>query len=216
MLHIPILTQSGVLTNHFLIWQQSLETKMTENGANNESSSSAKMMTVKKKKGKKRRRVSKHIIANNNNSKSAANNDDTNVVAVVPSRKKPKTSKQVKDPKEAISYLEQWKKAREDWKFNKNTQSWLIRHMYDASVIGKHDYEVLLEYLQDSHTDVQKRLCQDATQRALRYQQHVAGNTNNGDNNEDETYQKMDEHNKRKEYKRARKLLDVISPEKLK
>lgn len=172
--------------------------------AKNEASSK----TVKKTKGKKRRRVSKHIIVNKAKSAAGPTNDQDHGDSSSPSSSKSK-SKKVKDPQEAIAYLEQWKKSRGNWKFNKNTQSWLIRHMYDASLISKHDFEVLLEYLQDSHADVKRRLCQDATQRAVRYQRHVEAKPNTTDKN-DEAYQKMNEHEKRKEYKRARKLLDAL------
>jgi WKF domain len=133
------------------------------------------------------------------------------------SAKKRSKDKHVKDPKEAMAYLEQWKVARGEWKFNKNTQSWLIRHMYDAALVPKHTFQVLLEYLHDCHDDGKKRLCLDATQRAVRYQRHVEGGAsdnatskNHDDRQKDETYRKMDEHDKRKEYKRARKLLDAI------
>jgi WKF domain len=132
------------------------------------------------------------------------------------SAKKRSKDKHVKDPKEAMAYLEQWKVARGEWKFNKNTQSWLIRHMYDAALVPKHTFQVLLEYLHDCHDDAKKRLCLDATQRAVRYQRHVEGasdnvtSKNHDDQQKDETFQNMDEHDKRKEYKRARKLLDAI------
>lgn len=207
----------------------------------NESSSSSKsiIMTTKKNAKKKRRRVSKHIL---NSSKTRAagggastrsqeddgrgtNGDGPPVAAAATAKKqqRSKNNKHVKDPKEAMAYLEQWKVSRGlDWKFNKNTQSWLIRHMYDAALVSKHTFEVLLEYLQDCHADVKKRLCIDATQRAVRYQRHAEKNAD-GDKNRyndndtaavdvraDESFQQRDEHDKRKEYKRARKLLDAL------
>jgi hypothetical protein len=215
----------------------------------NESSSSKSKITMATKKNakKKRRRVSKHIL-NNAKTRAAAgggastrsqeddgrgtNGDGPPVATAAATAKKQqqrsKNNKHVKDPKEAMAYLEQWKVSRGlDWKFNKNTQSWLIRHMYDAALVSKHTFEVLLEYLQDCHADAKKRLCMDATQRAVRYQRHAekndGGDTNRSHDNDaatvdvpaDESYQQKDEHDKRKEYKRARKLLDALQQKQL-
>jgi hypothetical protein len=210
---------------------------------NESSSSKSIIMATKKNAKKKRRRVSKHIL---NSAKTRAagggastlsqdddgrgtNRDGPPVATAAATAKKQqqrsKNNKHVKDPKEAMAYLEQWKVSRGlDWKFNKNTQSWLIRHMYDAALVSKHTFEVLLEYLQDCHADAKKRLCMDATQRAVRYQRHTEKNDGGDDKNRshdddaapavdvraDDSYQQRDEHDKRKEYKRARKLLDAL------
>jgi hypothetical protein len=213
----------------------------------NESSSSKSMiMATKKNAKKKRRRMSKHIL-NSAKTRATASGGTTSIrsqeddgrgtngdgppvatAAATAKKQQPrsKNNKHVKDPKEAMAYLEQWKVSRGlDWKFNKNTQSWLIRHMYDAALVSKHTFEVLLEYLQDCHADAKKRLCMDATQRAVRYQRHTEKNDGGDDTNRrhdddaapatvdvraDESFQQKDEHDKRKEYKRARKLLDAL------
>lgn len=166
--------------------------------------------------------------------------------------KKNKKNNHVKDPKEAHNYLTTWKNkdaAPGVWKFNKNTQSWLIRKMYDAEMIPKAIFAILMEYLAGLHgKETIDRIYQDALRRILRYKEwekksdvngdgDVDENKNgNGDNekdgenepaedkttttdndnndddddNDEDRFQKLNAHDKRKEYKRARKVHDVI------
>lgn len=51
----------------------------------------------------------------------------------------------VKDPVEAAQYLVVWD-TREDggWRFNKSTQSWLIRHMYERDKVNHLERMLLL------------------------------------------------------------------------
>jgi hypothetical protein len=177
-------------------------------------------------------------------------------------------AKKTKDPNEASSYLSLWKYDRstttkekdqnKQWKFNKNTQSWLLRHMYNPTKVPKHTFALLLEYLQngENNVGVQNRVLEEAKFRARRYkefekqiqqQQHseilqekegienvgVQGKEKNAQDDDtinkregerteissvskqvvgvDSTlWKEMDEHEKRKEYKRARKVLDAF------
>ena len=54
---------------------------------------------------------------------------------------------------EGVQYLRGWK-AKEDgkkgaeWKFNKRIQTRLLRHMFDHKEVPKHDFTILLEYLE--------------------------------------------------------------------
>ena len=151
-----------------------------------------------------------------------------------PKRKKKK--KKEKDPSEAASYLQTWNDKRDKWKFNKNTQSWLIRHMYDSERVSKATFGILLEYLKGGGEATTQRVRGDATQRALRYKEYEK-NKKDGDDEEesddtgkdteeqadsvdaggedDETrWKKLNDHDKRKEYKRARKTLDVLKESK--
>ena len=220
-------------------------------------------VTPKKKKGKKRR-ISKHI-ADAAKNKSATNpqqvvvdepkNADTATntpaVAVVAKKHKRRKTSAVKDPAEAATYLMAWQKQHEQnggsesasggWKFNKNTQSWLIRHMYEADKVSKANFEVLLDYLKAGDQNTIQRCREDATRRALRYQKLTtssaapptnpedsvknssdaavtkpqddgdAANASRQVEDEEERWNKLDEHEKRKEYKRARKVLDQLS-----
>jgi hypothetical protein len=47
---------------------------------------------------------------------------------------KGKANDHVKDPAEATLYLEQWD-AGAGWRFNKSTQAWILRHMYQKDKV---------------------------------------------------------------------------------
>lgn len=160
----------------------------------------------------------------------------------VSSRKK--SSLVVKDPSEALMYLTRWKETQQPtqpvgksgkmpeakstngspdgWKFNKNTQSWLIRHMYEAKYVSKNTFILLLEYLQSLQGKSRVRVRDDALRRAHRYQRHHKANAQPIDHPmgsqhmdadtllEQTRWDQLNEHDKRKEYKRARKILEEL------
>ncbi len=175
--------------------------------------------------------------------------------------KKRKKNSHVKDPEEATAYLNNWKLSKGgknsdvgsvggsgDWKFNKNTQSWLIRHMYECEKVSKSTFSILLDYLEGLEGNITKeRIRTEATRRARRYKDHCHSNTqqcsekneesadnhnppdagkkddkivsrkSDGDKKEMEEEEeeesrwiKLSDNEKRKEYKRARKILDLL------
>lgn len=201
-----------------------------------------------KKKGKKRK-ISKHIAdAKMKNVKLDSTDtgiNDSSNVTVIPTTavltttpsKKQKLAKHTKDPVDVEGYLMAWKKQQDlmsdgsstsrmttTWKFNKNTQSWLIRHLYDSTKISKSIFAIALQYFLKSNINVQQRLRDDATQRAIQYQQHqqekgTTNQINDGIDNDDSNANRNEkedspevllEKNQRKEYKRARKILDTL------
>jgi WKF domain len=181
-------------------------------------------------------------------------------------RRKRKTISQMKDPGEAASYLKAWKASKtgittdgatplggpaDAWKFNKNTQSWLIRHMYEFDKVPKGTFSILQEYLKGLEgTLTKERIRTEATWRARRYKEHCnakqkdgiteeSGDGHNPDcggekehvnttpreksnvrdpavsskeeiEEEETRWINLDEREKRKEYKRARILLDLL------
>lgn len=202
------------------------------------------------KQTRKKKRVSKHVLQ----AQEARKVDRPNAVDLpVPTQdepkkiseiqpKKPKKSK-TKDPIEAASYLSAWKhrEAGGAWKFNKNTQSWLIRHMYEADKVAKATFVIMLEYLKGLPVNLRSRVVEVAEKRAVRYKEFEktvtdkyeigADKTNEkdqeagdvkkdlvesvqerDDNGEDDDsrWKRLDEHHKRKEYKRARKILEIL------
>jgi hypothetical protein len=217
---------------------------------------------------KKKRKISKHVLQAQDDKlkqKQEPPEEDADGVTVVPpppqltpatkqktsaaaAKKVVSSSKKnakIKDPAEAASYLSQWKRHNDGdesvWKFNKNTQSWLIRHMYEADKLSKTTFATLLGYLRGlKGGDAKTRILQEATRRAVRYKEYEKAQDEQGedsednDNNEntktkeidtadtaanpalteeeeeDARWNKLDDHDKRKEYKRARKILDVI------
>jgi hypothetical protein len=77
--------------------------------------------------------------------------------------KKPKgpTKKQTapsNDINPALEYLRQWKTSRESWKFNKNHQSALIKHIFEPNAIPASDIDAFYEYVRDLKGFVRKRL----------------------------------------------------------
>lgn len=172
---------------------------------------------------------------------------------VKPKKKKRRRRKKacpVKDPKEAQSYLSLWQQQQKEgnndaalWKFNKNTQSWLIRNMYDVEKLPKGSFSILISYLEGLKGASRQRVQEDAMSRALRYkdweknkqssetekieadanieqnQESVEknsnqSNTDNDDEDNEETeerrWKSLGDSSKRKEYKRARKIIDTM------
>lgn len=142
-----------------------------------------------------------------------------------------KSSSRTKDPEEASSYLTLWNYDRTNntktWKFNKNTQSWLLRHMYDFDKISKTTFSLMVEYLCQGGDKAKSRVEEEAKRRARRYKEwekKQQGEDEDGSNEaekvvkstddeklaEDAAWKDMDDHDKRKEYKRARKVLDSL------
>jgi hypothetical protein len=183
-------------------------------------------------------------------------NSKTNKASTSTSASK-KKNKKIKDPNEVANYLTQWKRNCDGhesvWKFNKNTQSWLIRHMYEADKLSKASFSLLLEYLNGlKGGDAKSRILTEATRRAIRYKEYEKvrdelgekGGSNTGnavergagagaapgtdpegettttttttqpslteEQEEEARWNKLDDHDKRNEYKRARKILDVL------
>ncbi|KAL7538466.1 hypothetical protein ACHAXR_008562 [Thalassiosira sp. AJA248-18] len=150
-----------------------------------------------------------------------------------------------RDPDIGSSYLSLWnydrRNSTKQWKFNKNTQSWLLRHMYDSDKVTKTTFATLVDYLCQGGDRAMSRVEEDAKMRARRYKDWEKreqlkkkeaeggddGEENNGaDKNGveikgkekkkqsssegDASWNGMDDHDKRKEYKRARKVLDAL------
>lgn len=179
--------------------------------------------------------------------------DDINVSSTSKSGKKrlrkSKKSKRIKDPSVAALYLNNWKLYKLDstvtWKFNKNTQSWLLRHMYEPTKVAKDVFSLLIEYIVAAKSEsIINRIVHDATKRALRYKQYEMNKSGGIDDKQLVTvppaspmkedveplsatkrqiqeeqedviadtirWNSLDEHDKRKEYKRARKVLDTL------
>ena len=222
--------------------------------------------TTKQRAARKKKRISKHVLASKNKTPQGedqgangldllppvVNNNNNNNTKT---KKRERTNKKrviTKDPLEAALYLSSWKKQRHpnnnnngnngpEWKFNKNTQSWLVRHMYEPDKVPKSVFDLLLEYLGGlTGQTTKQRVWQDAKRRAKRYKEYEktttttttnAATTNketnqetaptttittNDNNNDDDDspsssmWEKLDAHGKRKEYKRARKILDLL------
>ncbi|KAG9276188.1 hypothetical protein AMEX_G8478 [Astyanax mexicanus] len=49
---------------------------------------------------------------------------------------------------QALSYLTCWSEKREEWKFQKTRQVWLLQHMYDSEKVSDDHFAVLLSYVE--------------------------------------------------------------------
>ena len=185
--------------------------------------------TAKRRQKRKKKRISKHILESRERNK---NNNNEETTTTTESNTQSTTTKQQheKDPNEASNYITMWKQREHGgWKFNKNTQSWLIRHMYEAEKVTKTTFSTLMEYFVDLKGNTRDRVKEDATRRALRYKQWETNSStqekntdkqsegkkeeNNNDTTTSEDAKKWSElsdHDKRKEYKRARKVLETL------
>lgn len=95
-----------------------------------------------------------------------------------PSKKQQKKQKQLQqaqaaDVTPALEYLRQWKASRDSWKFSKNLQSTLIKHIFEADVIPAADSDIFYEYIRDLRGLVRDRLRQTAME--IRAQDVSAG-----------------------------------------
>ncbi|XP_074137226.1 protein cholesin isoform X3 [Sminthopsis crassicaudata] len=48
----------------------------------------------------------------------------------------------------ALDYLTSWANKREEWKFQKTRQTWLLLHMYDSNKVPDKHFSILLDYLE--------------------------------------------------------------------
>lgn len=124
------------------------------------------------------------------------------------------------------------------WKFNKNMQSWLIRKMYNSELLPKAYFTIMLSYLEGLQGDSMKeRVYEDAVRQIMRYKEWEKNGSksveeeeeeeeendgkkgkDNGDDDEDDSseeidnkrFKKLDAKEKRKEYKRARQVHDIM------
>ena len=191
-------------------------------------------MGDKAKNGHKKKHVSKHVLKAREEKPIPGKNPEPSPGAVsMTTKRKQRKNRHVKDPIEAATYLSQWKDSKSGketgWKFNKNTQSWLIRHMYDADKVPKSVFTLLLEYLEGLEGKATTTwLRSDASRRALRYKDYEKGKNTEGhpekntdteghtsksiDEREEESrWENLNDHEKRKQYKRARKILEIAS-----
>ena len=199
-------------------------------------------MGAGKNKSHRKKRISKHVIQAEERRKQTevekqlllAAENGTSTTPSTPStpteeKTEPTNNAKTKDPEEAASYLTLWKYDQtnntKSWKFNKNTQSWLQRHMYEGDKVSKTTFATLVDYLMQGGDRLLSRVEEDAKMRARRYKEWEKKKENSttdettGETKEDSkstsaaddtTWNNLDDHDKRKEYKRARKVLDSI------
>ncbi|GMI13119.1 hypothetical protein TrVE_jg2574 [Triparma verrucosa] len=195
----------------------------------------------------KKKNVAKHILkasamkrstegsAGDDAMVAKGSNDPDGEASTPPPQKKKKRrepNKHTKDPSEASNYLVTWalhkKGEPSPWKFNKNTQSWLLRHMYNDSLVNKSTFKALLEYSVGLGEKAKEQKLEEAGKLIEAYKEWEKTEGAEGDGEggegggeekgEEKEEVKYDGHNfdacggkmKRKVYKRARLMFDVL------
>ena len=221
---------------------------------------------AKKKSAKRKNQISKHVLkSRQDDAKLEASDLIEGRSKSLVKRSNSTTKSNTKYPEDVALYLTRWKasksedpsiRASSSWKFNKNTQSWLIRHMYEIDKVPKSTFLLLLDYLKGLEGKFTiNRITTDASRRCRRYKEYCKHNvttsttdtkeeTGKSENrtdfsisnpdlgdgqNDDSTinrnklsdrnaeieleellWRNLDDHQKRKQYKRARKILDML------
>lgn len=75
---------------------------------------------------------------------------------------KPQTPKEPFDFTPVIAYLRTWRKSRDSWKFNKNHQTLLIKHLYESDAIPASDIDTFYLYINDIKGASRQRLIEQA------------------------------------------------------
>jgi hypothetical protein len=130
------------------------------------------MTSAQKKSVRRKKRTAKHVLkAKEEREQQQQQETGLPLKEETPKISKPKKKKKrhAKNPNEAAQYLSSWKHrdAGGSWKFNKNTQSWLLRHMYEPEKVSKGTFTTLLEYMDGLQGQTKTRTVADAKQRAL-------------------------------------------------
>ncbi|TRY93033.1 hypothetical protein DNTS_025163, partial [Danionella cerebrum] len=60
----------------------------------------------------------------------------------------PETSEKSVAETKALEYLRCWSENREEWRFQKTRQTWLLQNMFDSVKVSDSDFKVLLSYLE--------------------------------------------------------------------
>lgn len=205
-------------------------------------------MAASSKVARKKRAKSKHVLQGQEEKEKQLKEEGEPDIDVITNpntptpkpKKKPTKKHHIKDPMEAAGYLSSWQQYKKDntspWKFNKNTQSWLIRHLYETEKVSKGPFSILMNYLEGLEGKTTRvRIRAEASRKALRYKDYEkkrdAGNENEEDDKKQDDseevtkqtgmtkeeqdedalrWKKLDDHDKRKEYKRARKVLEIM------
>lgn len=102
-----------------------------------------------------------------NASKKVSFSQDTKKAAPKKPKKKKKNRKpqQPKDPYDfalVLEYLRTWHKTRDSWKFNKNHQTLMIKHIYTSNAIPSSDIDIFYQYIIDIKGASRKRLIEEA------------------------------------------------------
>ena len=210
---------------------------------------SSKNRTGKASQPAKKKNVAKHVLAAADRQKAAdlsraaagesddeagadaaavnLKNEKKREAAKAAKKAKGKKNKHKKPPSEAGNYLVLWRLHQKDaassgWKFNKNTQSWLLRHMYNDKQVSKGSFKHLLEYMEGLQGKGKEETAERALELAEKYKEWAATEKGkeeeavkgeeraDGEQFSGSNFDELDAHAKRKVYKRARQVYEAL------
>jgi len=167
--------------------EEKLEAKL-QKSTNSKDSGSAPSTSAKKKSKNKKRKKKKQL----------------------PKEKNPE--QEIKRKNEALCYLKLWEKHRDQWKFEKLKQIWLLKNALKPSAIDDKNFEVLLNYVSSIKGHSRTALITDMQNCIENYETNNES-TNVQDDEDDDVpvpNSAASEFDKVK-YERARKFVQMLS-----
>ncbi|TVY33889.1 hypothetical protein LSUB1_G006129 [Lachnellula subtilissima] len=114
------------------------------------------------KKVKKKKKQTDHLTAPSAPTKQAEESLKSIEQSKLTKARKPRTAKGPSDPalpeKPFLAYLKQYSESKETWKFNKNHQSHLLKHLFNIDVIPSSYAHYVYEYVKGLQGGVRTRL----------------------------------------------------------
>eukprot|EP00744_Colponema_vietnamica_P017154 GILI01024076.1.p1 GENE.GILI01024076.1~~GILI01024076.1.p1 ORF type:complete len:228 (-),score=90.08 GILI01024076.1:320-1003(-) len=105
----------------------------------------------------------------------------------------------------ALEYLHQWRDDKEAWKFQKVRQTWLLKNMFNDSMVADKDFKVLLKYLQGLEGSRRETLLKEMKEVVEQ------GEPEKGSQEEEEQADGSAPINKKLRYKRAMDIARVLA-----
>ncbi|XP_037081437.1 uncharacterized protein C7orf50 homolog [Pollicipes pollicipes] len=61
-------------------------------------------------------------------------------------------------PEYAVAYVQQWKEDKDNWKFQKLVQAWILQNLLDDTKISREDFPLVMEYAASVRGAARRRL----------------------------------------------------------
>ncbi|XP_028036314.1 uncharacterized protein C7orf50 [Bombyx mandarina] len=116
---------------------------------------------------------------------------------------------------QCLSYLSQWKHDKQNWKFMKVKQLWLLKNKFSTNLVPDESWQTLIEYFESAKGNVRTLLLEDAKKVIKQMDEWTE---KHGQSNKQEIDEENSEENTTEEtnkpdevtYKRARDLIQCL------
>lgn len=114
--------------------------------------------------------------------KRSADIGETKKIAKPPKRQKVKKSEKPKATHELdqLLYLRTYTESRDTWKFSKQKQNWILKHLYDEAIAQEYD-EVLLNYIDGLQGSAREWAVDDAKEIVKKWNDFMSADLNDKD-----------------------------------